>query len=124
MDPQIGQVGTPVAGSTSRKLAQPLVRQNSRVSVAAPTADIERRRMRRMELARPTTAEVVERVIMGTGIAFSLRLTTSWVVGCSRFGSFALDGRDSGAGAMVSDPLVGGSVRGIRGARPGQHVVR
>src|SRR6187402_3310031 len=54
----MGQVATPVAGSTSRKLAQPFVRQYGRVEAFAWMA---RRRSRRMELARPTVVEVAER---------------------------------------------------------------
>jgi hypothetical protein len=45
-------------GSTSRKVAQPLVRHIGRSVVAA------RRRIRRIELARPTTDVVVVRDIM------------------------------------------------------------
>ncbi len=56
----MGQVAIPVVGSTSRKLGQPLVLQKRRPGFAADA----RRRMRRMELARPTTVEVVERDIM------------------------------------------------------------
>jgi hypothetical protein len=63
VEPQIGQVATPVVGSTTRKLGHPLVLQNTRVPALTP-ADV-RRRMRRMELARPTTVVVVERDIMG-----------------------------------------------------------
>jgi hypothetical protein len=98
-----------VVGSTSRKLGQPLVRQNWReVSVAVAMAALAvwlRRRMRRIALARPVTADVVERVIMGTGIAFSLRLDD--VIGrrLQLFGSIALDGRVSGPerGCRVGD---------------------
>jgi hypothetical protein len=59
--PQMGHVATPVVGSTSRKLGQPLVPQKMRPPVLA--AEL-RRRMRRMELARPAKVVVVERVIM------------------------------------------------------------
>jgi hypothetical protein len=52
----MGHVATPVAGSTSRKLAQPLVRQYGRFDCMV------RRRMRRMELARPARDAVVVRV--------------------------------------------------------------
>jgi hypothetical protein len=55
------QVATPVSGSSSRKLAQPLVPQKSRV---AAVAAVERRRMRRMAEARPVTDDVAERDIM------------------------------------------------------------
>lgn len=67
--PQIGQVATPVVGSTSRKLGQPLVLQKGRVT---PLAAELRRRMRRIELARPAKVVVVERDIMVwvTRIAF------------------------------------------------------
>jgi hypothetical protein len=58
----MGQVATPVVGSTTRKLGQPLVLQKRREPLLA--VDV-RRRMRRMELARPTTVAVVERDIMG-----------------------------------------------------------
>jgi hypothetical protein len=54
-------VATPVVGSTSRKLGQPLVPQKRREPVVA--AEV-RRRMRRMELARPAKVVVVERDIM------------------------------------------------------------
>ena len=54
-------VATPVVGSTSRKLGHPLVPQKRREPVMA--AEV-RRRMRRMELARPAKVEVVERDIM------------------------------------------------------------
>jgi hypothetical protein len=59
--PQIAQVATPVVGSTSRKLGQPLVPQKRREPLVA--AEV-RRRMRRMELARPAKVVVVERDIM------------------------------------------------------------
>jgi hypothetical protein len=52
----------PVEASTSRKLAQPFVLQNGR-RLDAEAAEA-RRRSRRMELARPARAEVVERDIM------------------------------------------------------------
>jgi hypothetical protein len=55
------QVASPVPGSISRKLGQPLVPQNRRLF--ALTA-LERRRMRRIADARPVTDEVVERFIM------------------------------------------------------------
>src|SRR6188472_2621313 len=60
--PHTWHVATPDVGSTSRKLAQPLVRQNGREGDWAATA---RRRRRRMELARPAYVEVAERDIMG-----------------------------------------------------------
>ena len=50
-------MATPVVGSTSRKLAQPLVRQYGRFDCMV------RRRMRRMELARPARDAVVVREI-------------------------------------------------------------
>jgi hypothetical protein len=59
-NPQIWQVASPVAGSTSRKLGQPFVPQKSRELAAAPL----RRRIRRIADARPVTADVVERFIM------------------------------------------------------------
>ena len=59
--PQMAQVAKPVVGSTSRKLGQPLVPQKRREPVLA--AEV-RRRMRRMELARPARVVVVERDIM------------------------------------------------------------
>jgi hypothetical protein len=59
--PQIAQVATPVVGSTSRKLGQPLVPQKRR---EPPLAAEVRRRMRRMELARPAKVVVAERDIM------------------------------------------------------------
>lgn len=67
--PQIEQVATPVVRSTSRKLGQPLVLQKGRVTLLA--AEL-RRRMRRIELARPAKVVVVERDIMVwvTRIAF------------------------------------------------------
>jgi len=46
----MAQVAIPVAGSTSRKLGQPFVRQKGR---PVDWAVVERRRNRRMELARP-----------------------------------------------------------------------
>jgi hypothetical protein len=56
----MGQVATPVFGSNSRKLAHPLVWQY-RLEAAV---DWVRRRIRRMELDRPATAEVMVRFIM------------------------------------------------------------
>ncbi|MEP6638980.1 MAG: hypothetical protein ABJC39_06475 [Chloroflexota bacterium] len=56
----MSQVATPVAGSNSRKLGQPLVPQKSLEFAAA----VERRRMRRIADARPVTDDVAERVIM------------------------------------------------------------
>jgi hypothetical protein len=58
--PQTRHWATPVVGSTSRKLAQPFVRQYGRVVEAADA----RRRRRFMALARPVTDDVVERDIM------------------------------------------------------------
>jgi hypothetical protein len=54
-------VASPVPGSISRKLGQPLVPQKRRL--LALTA-LERRRIRRIADARPVTDEVVERFIM------------------------------------------------------------
>ena len=59
--PQMLHVATPVVGSTSRKLGQPLVPQKRREPVL--TVEV-RRRMRRMEEARPAKVVVVERDIM------------------------------------------------------------
>jgi hypothetical protein len=50
-----------VIGSSSRKLAQPLVRQNDRDAACATLA---RRRSRRMVLARPAKLAVADLVIM------------------------------------------------------------
>jgi hypothetical protein len=55
------QVATPLSGSNSRKLAQPLVPQKIRVLAVAA---VWRRRMRRMAEARPVTDDVAERDIM------------------------------------------------------------
>lgn len=60
--PQIRQLATREVGSTSRKLAQPFVRQNGRP--AAVLAAVARRRNRRMELARPMEFAVAVRDIM------------------------------------------------------------
>jgi hypothetical protein len=68
-NPQIWQVASPVAGSTSRKLGQPLVPQKSRELAAAPL----RRRIRRIADARPVTADVVERFIMVVLLCFLAR---------------------------------------------------
>jgi hypothetical protein len=54
-------VATPVAGSSSRRLAQPLVPQKRRL---AAFAEWERRRIRRMAEARPVTDDVADRDIM------------------------------------------------------------
>jgi hypothetical protein len=54
-------VASPVSGSISRKLGQPLVLQKRR---PLPLAADERRRIRRMADARPVTDVVVERFIM------------------------------------------------------------
>ena len=62
MKPQITQLATPVVGSTSRKLGQPLVPQKRREPVEATAA--VRRRIRRMELERPARVVVAERDIM------------------------------------------------------------
>jgi hypothetical protein len=61
--------------------------------------------MRRIALARPVTAEVVERDIMGTGIAFSLRRDDVMGRRLQPFGSIALDGRFTGPerGCRVGD---------------------
>src|SRR4029079_16767251 len=61
-NPQIAQVATPVRGSNSRKLGQPLVPQKS---LELTEAAVERRRIRRIADARPVTDDVAERVIMG-----------------------------------------------------------
>ena len=61
VNPQMAHVATPVVGSISRKLGQPLVPQKIREPVFA--TDV-RRRIRRMELARPAKVVVAERDIM------------------------------------------------------------
>ena len=60
----MGHLAIPVSGSVSRKLAQPLVRQNAR---PAAVDWLDRRRIRRMELERPARVVVAERVIMVLG---------------------------------------------------------
>ena len=71
----MGQVAIPVPGSLSRKLAQPLVRQNVR---PAAVDWVDRRRSRRMELERPAKVEVAVRVIMVWELVeLSVRRTTS-----------------------------------------------
>ena len=60
-NPQMWQCAIPVSGSRSRKLAQPLVPQNSWLE--ALTAWV-RRRIRRMAEARPVADDVAERDIM------------------------------------------------------------
>jgi hypothetical protein len=60
VEPQIGQVAILVVASTSRKLAQPFVRQKGWVGWAAAA----RRRSRRMELARPAYVAVEVRDII------------------------------------------------------------
>src|SRR4029078_2844527 len=62
--PQIGQVATSVAGSTTRKLVQPLVLQEGWVAVWL------RRRIRRIATDRPATEAVVVRVIMCLVLCF------------------------------------------------------
>jgi hypothetical protein len=59
-NPQIGQVGWPLSGSISRKLAQPFVPQKNRPAAV----EAVRRRIRRIAEARPVTDDVVERDIM------------------------------------------------------------
>jgi hypothetical protein len=61
MKPQMWQVASPVSGSTSRKLGQPLVPQKRRLDVVAAWL---RRRIRRIAEARPVTDEVADRDIM------------------------------------------------------------
>ena len=56
----MGHVAVPVVGSTSRKVAQPLVRHIGRVDELT-----DRRRMRRIELARPARDAVVVRESIG-----------------------------------------------------------
>ena len=56
--PQMAQRAVPISGSISRKLGQPLVPQYVRVTAWL------RRRMRRMEEARPVMDAVAERDIM------------------------------------------------------------
>ena len=60
-NPQMLQVATPVRGSNSRKLGQPLVPQKS---LELTEAAVDRRRIRRIADARPVTDDVAERVIM------------------------------------------------------------
>jgi hypothetical protein len=81
VEPQIGQVAIPDVVSTSRKLAQPFVRQKG-ASVWAAAA---RRRSRRMELARPAYVAVAVRDI----------------IECSFFRAFW---RASGGVSLGSDP--------------------
>ena len=57
MNPQTGQTAWPSSGWSSRKLAQPFVRQYSLVVS-------DRRRMRRIDADRPTTDEWVVRESM------------------------------------------------------------
>ncbi len=58
----MSQVAVPLVGSNWRNVGHPLVPQKSfELAVAA----FERRRMRRIEEARPVTDDVVERFIMG-----------------------------------------------------------
>ena len=114
-DPQIGQTAIPVAGSTSRSVAQPFVRQNGR-SVAAWAA-VARRRSRRMELARPAYVAAAERDIIR--VVFSslsaLPAVRAWAVPLfiryttPVYGGGAVGGQGRHAA---------GSVRS-RGARPG-----
>ena len=56
--PQMAQRAVPISGSISRQLGQPLVPQYVRVTAWL------RRRMRRMEEARPVMDAVAERDIM------------------------------------------------------------
>jgi len=60
-NPQMVQVATPLRGSNSRKLGQPLVLQKS---LELTEAAVDRRRIRRIADARPVTDDVAERVIM------------------------------------------------------------
>ncbi len=81
MEPQIGQVATPDVVSTSRKLAQPFVRQKGELGWAAAA----RRRSRRMDVARPAYVAVAVRDI----------------IECSFFGTFW---RATGGVGLGSDP--------------------
>jgi hypothetical protein len=62
-------VASPVSGSISRKLGQPLVLQKRR---PLPLAAEERRRIRRMAEERPVTDVVVERFIMVVFVSYFL----------------------------------------------------
>jgi len=78
------QVATLVSGSNSRKLAQPLVPQKSRFP---DWARLERRRSRRMAVARPVADVVADRVIIGSGAcAFWRAVIAVWAIGCAALG--------------------------------------
>ncbi len=81
--PQMAQRAVPISESTSRKLGQPLVSQYGRVTACA------RRRMRRMEEARPVMDAVAERGIMVcVSCAFWRAVIAGWAIGCAA-GGFA-----------------------------------
>ena len=110
----MAQVATPVVGSTSRKLGQPLVPQKMRELLLATDA---RRRMRRMELERPARVVVVERDIMVRILVLlsgAPQVVWSWAAagGCSALDSPRWGPERSGDPRCVP----GASV--IRGARP------
>jgi hypothetical protein len=89
--PQIGQIAIPRSVSTSRKVGQPLVRQNGRIVALAADA---RRRIRRMELERPATDVVVVRDIMeGFLVVLSGAPQAVWALGSDPDIGFARSGQ-------------------------------
>ena len=78
MYPQMAQRAVPISGSISRKLGHPLVPQYGRVRVWV------RRRMRRMEEARPVMDAVAERDIMvSESCAFWRAVIAKSAIGCA-----------------------------------------
>src|SRR5262245_40084135 len=92
----------PVAGSSSRNVAQPLVRQNGRPAAFAAEA---RRRSRRMELARPAYVAAAERDIIWFGISL-----LSGTAGGSGLGSALVSIR------CTTPEIGGGAVQVVRAA--------
>ena len=91
----MSQVATPVRGSNSRKLGQPLVPQKS---LELTEAAVDRRRIRRIADARPVTDDVAERVIMGeVTCAFWCARIAVWAIAAHSwfsFGTYSEAGND------------------------------
>ena len=113
--PQTGQVATPLAASTCRKLAHPFVRQYGRPVLAAACEEA-RRRSRRMELARPAYVAVADRVIIWLFLLRAFwRATGGWGLGsdpcyirsaCPELGGASVLGGPGGvSGASVVETL-------------------
>jgi len=111
------QVATPVRGSNSRKLGQPLVPQKS---LELTEAAVDRRRIRRIADARPVTDDVAERVIMGeVTCAFWCARIAVWAIAAHSWFSFGTYSEAGNDGVWMSARRAGS---GVWSLEPGRRV--